>query len=341
MGASLLRGVSLYSYQHEYAHGQLDLAGCVHEAVKVGALGIETLGEQMIPGFPFPGGPDLPESFYAQWAQLMDEVGATPTVHDMFLDTKRYAHRLMNHDEMVDSLRRDIRHTAKMGAKGIRIIVNTPPEVVEAAASYAADHGVWMGVEIHAPYHFGDEWIQRHLDVANRVGTDVVGCVPDLGIFVDTFPRVVSDRALRDGADPEAAREIVDTYNSGGDSAALFARLESEGVDPVTLGLARQGTFMINAPVSCLSEYADTIKHIHSKFYEMHKVDGFDYWHEYSIPYHEIIPELHKAGFQGYISSEYEGNRHIEDAEKVDSIQQVARHQEMLAALIGQVETHV
>ena len=168
-------------------------------AAKVGALGIETLGEQMIPGFPFPGQPDLPDSFYARWKDLMAAYGTTPTVHDMFLDTKRYSGRLLNHDEMVDSLRRDIRHTAGLGAKGIRIIVNTPPEVVEAAAPYAAEHGVWMGVEIHSPYSFDDEWIKRHLEVGERVGADVVGCVPDMGIFVHRLPRVLVDRALRDG----------------------------------------------------------------------------------------------------------------------------------------------
>ena len=330
------RGVSLYSYQHEYVHGTLDLEGAVAEAAKVGAVGIETLAEQMVPGFPFPGQSDLPDSFYSWWKDLMDRYGTTPTVHDMFLDTKRYRGRLLNLDEMVQSLHRDIRHTARLGAKGIRIIVNTPPEVVEAAAPYAADHGVWMGVEVHSPYSFDDEWIQRHLDVAARVGSDVVGCVPDMGIFVHTLPRVVVDRALRDGADPAIAAEVVETYNSHGDTQALFDRLEKQGVDGVTLGLARNGIHMIAQPVSCLADHAEFIKHVHAKFYEMHPVAGFDYWHEYSIPYHEIVPALAEIGYDGYLSSEYEGNRHIEDAHPVDSVTQVAAHQGMLAALIGE-----
>ena len=330
------RGVSLYSYQHEYVHGTLDLEGAVAEAAKVGAVGIETLAEQMVPGFPFPGQSDLPDSFYSWWKDLMDRYGTTPTVHDMFLDTKRYRGRLLNLDEMVQSLHRDIRHTARLGAKGIRIIVNTPPEVVEAAAPYAADHGVWMGVEVHSPYSFDDEWIQRHLDVAARVDSDVVGCVPDMGIFVHTLPRVVVDRALRDGADPAIAAEVVETYNSHGDTQALFDRLEKQGVDGVTLGLARNGIHMIAQPVSCLADHAEFIKHVHAKFYEMHPVAGFDYWHEYSIPYHEIVPALAEIGYDGYLSSEYEGNRHIEDAHPVDSVTQVAAFQGMLAALIGE-----
>ena len=36
------RGVSLYSYQHEYAHGTFTLEDCVAAAAEVGALDIET-----------------------------------------------------------------------------------------------------------------------------------------------------------------------------------------------------------------------------------------------------------------------------------------------------------
>lgn len=336
MTSQMKRGVSLYSYQHEYAHGTFTLEDAIAAAAKEGALGIETLGEQMIPGFPFPGQPDLPDSFYGHWHELMERYGTTPTVHDMFLDTKRYKNRLLNLDEMVDSLKRDIRHTAKLGARGIRIIVNTPPEVVEAAAPYARDYGVWMGVEIHSPYSFEDDWIKRHLEVGERVGSDVVGCVPDMGIFVHRLPRVLVDRALRDGADPALAKEIVETYNAHGDTQSLFDRLEKQGVDGVTLGLARNATFMIAQPVGCLREHAEFIKHIHAKFYEMHEVEGFDYWHEYSIPYHEIVPVLEEIGYDGYLSSEYEGNRHIEDAQTVDSVTQVAAHQAMIRALLGE-----
>ncbi|WP_227712821.1 sugar phosphate isomerase/epimerase [Nanchangia anserum] len=109
-----------------------------------------------------PGQPDLPDSFYDSWKQLMATHGTVATAHDLFLDTKLYPDRLLSHDEMVDSLKRDIRHTAKLEASYIRIIVNTPPEVVEAAAPYARDLGVWMGVEIHSPFHF-----ERRLDQAS------------------------------------------------------------------------------------------------------------------------------------------------------------------------------
>ena len=57
---------------------------------------------------------------------------------------------------------------------------------------------------------------------------------------------------------------------------------------------------------------------------------------EYSIPYDEIIAVLREGGYRGYLSSEYEGNRHIQDAFPVDSVDQVRRHQQMLARLLGE-----
>jgi hypothetical protein len=44
---------------------------------------------------------------------------------------------------------------------------------------------------------------------------------------------------------------------------------------------------------------------------------------------------LKKGGFNGYIASEYEGNRHIQDIYEVDSVEQVRRHQVMLEKMIA------
>ena len=58
-----------------------------------------------------------------------------------------------------------------------------------------------------------------------------------------------------------------------------------------------------------------------------------DNYTEFSIPYDKIIPVLQKGGYDGYIASEYEGNRHIQDVQEVDSVEQVRRHQIMLRNL--------
>ena len=80
-------------------------------------------------------------------------------------------------------------------------------------------------------------------------------------------------------------------------------------------------------------EHMALIGHIQAKFYEMTEDEV-----EYSIPYDEIVPVLIEGGFDGYLSSEYEGNRHIQDAFPVDSVEQVRRQHAMFARLLGETK---
>lgn len=324
MTHDIRRGVSLYSFQEDYYEGRRDLEGCVAAAAECGAVGIETLAEQMMPGFP-----NLSDDFYETFAGWMTKYGTVSVAHDLFLDTKKFQGRMMSHEEMVDSLRRDITHASKLKASSIRVIVNTPPEVVEAAAPFAREAGIMLGVEIHSPFSFEHEWIKRHLDVADRVGNDVVGCVPDLGIFVRTFPRIISERSIRDGADEQVVNRCVRNYDDGGDTQAFFDEVEASGANPQTVSFARMVTHYINSDPKVLTDNVEVIAHVHAKFYEM--LDNGD---EYSIPYDEVIRALKLGGYQGYMNSEYEGNRHIQDAFPVDSFGQVLKHQNMMKRLI-------
>jgi sugar phosphate isomerase/epimerase len=82
-----------------------------------------------------------------------------------------------------------------------------------------------------------------------------------------------------------------------------------------------------NTPLDVLDEYLPYIRHFHGKFYEMLE-DGT----EYSIDYPRIITRLNQLGYDGYISSEYEGNRFVPVDSPVDDQGQVRAHQAMLAA---------
>ena len=78
-------------------------------------------------------------------------------------------------------------------------------------------------------------------------------------------------------------------------------------------------------------DFMPRIHHVHGKFYEMND-DATDP----CIAYPEMIRVLKQGGYNGYICSEYEGNRWIEDVEEVDSVKQVRLQQEMLKKLIGE-----
>ncbi len=323
---TIKRGVSLYSFQHEYFLRKMSLEACIAAAAKMGALGIESIAEQMMPGFP-----NLSEAFYAQWQGWMEQYGATPTCHDMFLDTKKYKGRLLNDDEMLESVVRDLKHANRLGCTVMRCIVNTPPEIMAKAAPYAEKYNVRMGLEIHAPFNFEHEWIQRHLETYQKVGSPFLGIIPDMGIFEKRFPRVRSERYIRRGAHPHIVQFICDAYAQHDGCKTLVEDVKKLGANELDLAMANDIQHMTYVNPRRLLEFMPISFHIHGKFYEM-----LEDYTEYSIPYHEVFAVLKEGGFNGYVSSEYEGNRHIEDAFDVDSVEQVRRQQVMFQRLLGE-----
>lgn len=322
--STIKRGVSLYSFQEEYFLRTMTLEDCISAAASFGANGIEIIPEQSIPGFP-----RLTDEFVETWFGWMDTYGTTPVATDLFLDTKLYPDRWLTLDEQVASFHRDIDIAVTLGAGVIRAIINTPPEVMAGAAPYAEEKGVRLLLEVHAPFHYSHPWVEQHLEVMHRLGTPALGLMPDMGTYVKRFPRVVSERALRDGAKPELVDLIVRTYDDHGDTHALADIVNYRGGGPVEFGLARQATHYIWTDPKLMLPYMPLIGHIQAKFYEM-----TDDLVEYSIPYDEIVPVLAEGGFDGYLSSEYEGNRHIQDAHPVDSVEQVRRQHAMFARLL-------
>lgn len=323
------RGVSLYSYQEEVFLGKLDLEGAIKASAEMGALGIEIIPEQSFDNFPH-----LTEEQLEAWHGYHVKYGTTPTAYDMFIDFKRRKDRLMTFEEGLESIKRDIVLANKLGATVMRVIVSTPPEVYEHAAGFAEDHNVRLAVEVHAPMRYDHRHIRQYLDIIERTGSKYLGLLPDMGTFVEKFPRVVSERSVRNGATPALVDYMVKVYNDHeGDIETLSREIAWRGGNAHDMALANTMTGYNYVEPKTLIPIVPHLFHIHAKFYEM-----VDDSHEYSIPYDEVVPLLIEHGYRGYLSSEYEGNRHIQDIEPVDSVEQVRRQQVMLARLLGEKE---
>jgi sugar phosphate isomerase/epimerase len=318
-------GVSLYSYQEEYFLRKLSLEQCIAQAAAIDARGIESIGEQMMPGFP-----NLPDSFYARWKDWMAQYGTVASCHDAMLDTKKYKHRLLTDAECMVEFERDLRHAAKLGCKVVRVLCMVSPEIMELAVPIAEKYDVKMGIEVHAPYYFDHPWIMRHLETAERLRTKHYGLVPDMGIYTKRLPRVARDRMERLGATPKILDYVCQAYESGMLSEYVIFEARKMGGNAFDVAWAEQCRHSVYTNPMRLTEFMPYIFHIHAKFYEM-----LDDGTEYSIPYDKIIPALRAGGYQGYLSSEYEGNRHIQDAFSVDSVEQVRRQHAMFRRLMA------
>jgi hypothetical protein len=155
-----------------------------------------------------------------------------------------------------------------------------------------------------------------------------------MGTFTRRLPRVMVEQAIRNGVDPAMAEYVVEQYNlHRTDNELIPVEIAWMGGKPKDLAFANAATMFTYNDPAVLLPHIDYMFHIQAKFYEM--VDDTE---EYSIPYTEIIKTLADGGYKGYLSSEYEGQRLIEDAFPVDSVEQVRRQHAMFAAALDEIK---
>ncbi len=324
--ASIKRGVSLYSYQQEFYLRKMNLEDCIAAVAAMGADGIEILGEQMIPGFPNPS-----DEFVDRWFGWMEKYKTTPTAYDAFLDTKLYKDRELTDKEAVEMMVRDIKLANRLGFKTLRVLVTVPRSIIEQTLPYAEQYDVALGIEIHSPWSLKSEWIDENVELIQRSGTRHFGFIPDMGIFVKKLPPVMQAWHVRHGATESIIHHIADAYENRQSLEKTKAEVVKLGGNEADLKFADiSGHFRFDDP-KWLTQHIPHMLHIHAKFYEM-----TDQLVEPSIPYDEIIKVLREGGYGGYLCSEYEGQRHIQDAFEVDSVEQVRRQHLMMQRLISQ-----
>ena len=328
---AIKRGVSLYSYQNETFQGKMSLEDCIRTSAELGANGIEIIGEQTFWGWPEVG---VEDAAIDNWHSLIKKYDCTPVSHDFMLDYKRYKGRIMPHDEQVASVKNDIDFGARLGMKFIRALVSIDPQVLVDAAQHAEEKGLKILIEVHAPLHFDHPWIIRHAEAFEKSGSNALGFLPDMGMFLHAFPPVLVERFRRMGVPDEIADYIAKAYDDRVLSEYVIHNVREMGGEGPAIAMAETSRHNAAYEPKRMLDYMPRIHNIHGKFYQMNE----DYV-EPSIPYDEIVKVLQQGGYDGYICSEYEGNRWIEDVEEPDSVEQVRRQQVMLARLLGEDET--
>lgn len=350
MTYDIRRSVSLYSYQDEYYNKQLDLEGCLRETSKTGATGVELLAEQMIRCFP---DPIETEEFRARWFGWMKKYNLTPSCYDAFLENRLYDNRTLTLQEQIRMMQRDLRMASLLGFPIIRTLVSTPMDVIEGSLEYAQKVGVKIGLEVHAPFSMNSTWADGYLDMIRRTGTKFFGFIPDMGIFCRNIPDVTRDEFRRKGA-TEAGLRIVDDwfaervehgfikirydlnlgranmeYREANGLPKVLEDIRKAGGNEADLGYANNAfTYSWSDPQDIIDNI-DVIFHTHAKCYNTD-----ENYVETATAILEVVSAFKKAGYKGFLSTEYEGGEHLRSFRDVDSIEQVRRHQEALRRAI-------
>lgn len=315
-----------------------------------GADGIEIISECTIPRYPMP-----PESFFYEWNNEMARWGLKAVTMDTYLDTLQFRDHVMSVEETAERLKYDLRLAHKMGFQNMRLCHNVPLESVALALPLAEELDVRMTNEVHAPSPikpkrgvWWGETVARDVAFIQKTGTKHYGLQPDMGIFQDKASRSFTAYLLRGMMSPEEAeknaQEISDRLEAEPDPERFKAWAKENYPQLATMGPG--GGSMIDGMVGGASadplDLYDIFPYIfciHGKFNEMTEIPGQPgHYEERSINYKEPIDILNDLGYDGYINSEYEGQRCQQDMgyeNLADEVEQVRRHHEMMDRLIN------
>lgn len=292
-------GVSLYSYGGDFLV-TMTLEDCLADIADMGASGVEILADTHIAGYPTPT-----SGWVDDWHELIARYGLTPTCYSSWLDTRLHPDRGLTVDEAVPILERDLELAHRLGFSIVRpklgvVSLDLLPdpiwrEAVERVLPKADDHALRIAPEIHAPTPLRSRIVDDYLDLARQ--TDRFGLLIDTGIFQNAErPNTHSDSR----------------YSFGNPAPELAAQVGREMSRPM------------NGDPAELVDLMPYVFHVHAKFWDM-----TDELRDPHVPYDAVVRALVDGGYDGSLSSEYEGPRDLYRASDM-----VRRQQAMLRRLL-------
>lgn len=326
--------VSLYSLQNEYLTKKMSLEDIFQFLHDNSVDGVEFLPDQMMHGTPHPT-----EETLAEWDRLCKTYKVTPVIADVFLNTNLYENRELTKKECVDLLIDEIKLAHRLGMKQIRLVSMTPAFVLEPLLPYCEKYDVKMGLEIHAGLSFDKQKTKDYIAEMKRLDSPYVGLVIDTGIFCKREPRVMENYCRALGTSEAPIEFVHKLYEDGKDGRAVYG--PDGGFVPELEALLKSGPDHMyahfadgyeNEPYSVLDDLMPYIFHVHFKLFEMTE-DG-----EYSIDYKGILQYLHDHDYDGYVATEYEGNRWTVPGEPIVEKEQVIAHQKYIRECLKEIQ---
>jgi len=325
-------GTTLYSFTPEFHARQYDVSGLIDEVGRRGlGPGLEIVGFQSIEGFP-----EVSRSFERDFKAAIERNGLQPSCISANVDIGRRVGTFMNEDELVEYMTPQLQAAATLGFPVVRMQWAANAAVMERLAPVAEGLGVKMGTEIHAPQTVHDPVIVTLRELYDRLQSPALGFIPDFGASVARQPPMLFEAFAREGVPDEATRLMVESWEEawgpGGvpyDARnALIDGLNDIGVEGEHATLVGKGfgLFGRQSPRDW-AEIGEYIVHVHGKFFEIDENGD-----EPAVPYPELIQVLVDVGYDGFISSEWEGWHWIEGRSGFDVIEQ---HHALLRRLIA------
>jgi sugar phosphate isomerase/epimerase len=323
---------TLFALTNEWLSRRYTFEQLVGRTAELGlGPGLEVIGFQSIRGYPTISG-----EFERTFKGLLEEHGLEPSCLGANIDLARRPDRLMTRDEVMETLAAQVEAARVLGFPVVRA-QKLDDDLYERAAAMAEQAGVKLGIEVHAPLFVDHPMIVGLREIFDRIDSQALGFIPDWSATMTALPGGQLRAFERNGLTRDQTDFLRDLWERGGPPPELFEefaeRARAEGASPGAINQVRIvfTMFARNDPKRWI-EILPRAVHVHAKFYEL-EADGTDR----SVPHHELVSVLREAGYDGFVSSEWEAHAWA-DLEDADGFEMVRRHQDLYRRLLAQPE---
>ncbi len=319
---------SLFSYAYEWNSGEYSLED-IFVKTKEYALGagIEMVGFQSLKGFP-----NITENQISEVKKLFDKYEFIPVCLDANVDLVLKRNHFKTIDETVDYLIPQIKAAERLGFSILRVQMTAQPEVLRKLVNFAEKSNVKLGMELHTPYSVNNPSVMVLRELYEEIDSPYLGFIPDMG----TCMREITPALLNSFKAVGVTDEMIEITKEIWEKdlpmptkfGELFERTSTLGATPPQIGRLNMA-FSMNGrqPIEMWKEVMPRVIHIHGKFY------GFDEeGNEPSIDYAKILKVFSESGYDGYISSEYEGSAFTDE---YSAFEMVKKHHELCKRIIS------
>jgi sugar phosphate isomerase/epimerase len=320
-------GVTLFSFTNEFHSRQCSFEQLLATVAELGmGPGVEVVGYQSIRGFP-----TISDEFAARFKDLMARYRLQPSCLAINSDVAIRRTRMMTVDEAVAYHEPQIRAAAKLGFPVVRSQFTAPPEVLLRLLPLIEKLQVKIGPEVHSPVTVNSPPMLAYREMYAKAKSPFFGFIPDMGSCAVAPPPGYLAYLKRNGAPDDLLQMALEIWKSDQDAHAkreeFTRRATASGAHPSAITpLAVLFSILCPQDPRAWLDIMPQVIHIHGKFYEFDSNGS-----EPSIPYEQLLPVFIRAGYQGYLSSEYEGTMYS-SASGIDMVQ---KHQALCRRIIA------
>jgi hypothetical protein len=192
--------------------------------------------------------------------------------------------------------------------------------VIERLLPWAEKLNLKMGYELHVPLMIKSEKTQGLIEQIERINSPYLGLIPDTGIFTRSIPEFCLTGLRAAGVTEELVQRAIFLWNARTPNHAALEELLKLGLRKENIGTVERlwGSFGCSEPEE-LKEILPRVIHMHGKFFSMK--DG----EEPDVRFEEVTKVLVENGYDGWMSSEFEGPNGVDTFELVREQQAMIR----------------